>query len=173
VIQVDVQIKIMEKFKCVKLGCDLYRMPGSIFCSKHQTLMVISLDEFKGFKKPKKKNEESQLQIDCINWYRHEYPQHANLLFSIPNGGLRSYKTARTMKAEGIRAGVSDLFLMLSHPRYNGLWIEMKSDKGILSAEQKDFHQDAISNGFDIAVCRSMDEFKKTIKNYFAGCLDI
>ena len=163
----------MGNFKCVKKECDQDRIPGSIFCSKHKTLLVISLDEFKGFKKPKKKNEESQLQIECVNWYRHEYPQYANLLFSIPNGGLRSYKTARTMKAEGIRAGVSDLFLMMKHPKHNGLWIEMKSEKGVVSSEQKDFHQDAINNGFAVAVCRNIFEFKKTIKKYFAGALDI
>lgn len=163
----------MEKFKCVKKGCELDRNPGSIFCIKHQSVAVISLEDFKGFKKPKKKSEESQLQIECVNWYRHEYPKIANLLFSIPNGGLRSYKTARTMKAEGIRAGVSDLFLMVSHPRYNGLWIEMKSEKGILSAEQKEFHKDAEANGYAIAICKSKAEFILTIKYYLAGCLDI
>ena len=172
-IQVDVQIKAMRKFKCVKKVCDQDRIPGSIFCSKHQTLMVISLDEFKGFKKPKKKNEESQLQIECVNWYRHEYPKQANLLFSIPNGGLRNIRTARTMKAEGTRAGVSDLLFMKSHPRFAGLWIEMKSEKGVLSAEQREFHHDAKDNGYAVAVCRSIDEFKSEIKSYLAGTLEI
>lgn len=172
-IQVDAQIKNMGKFKCVKKVCDQDRIPGSIFCSKHQTLMVISLDEFKGFKKPKKKNEESQLQIECVNWYRHEFPRQANLLFSIPNGGLRNIRTARTMKAEGTRAGVSDLFFMKSHPKYAGLWIEMKSEKGVLSAEQREFHHDAIANGYAVAVCRSIDEFKSEIKSYLAGTLEV
>ena len=163
----------MATYKCIKMKCDQDRMPGSIFCKNHQLNKVITLDELKGYKKPKKKNEESQLQIECVNWYRHEYPKQANLLFSIPNGGLRNIRTARTMKAEGTRAGVSDLLFMKSHPRFAGLWIEMKSEKGVLSAEQREFHHDAKDNGYAVAVCRSIDEFKSEIKTYLAGTLEI
>lgn len=56
---------------------------------------------------------ESDLQIKCVQWFRLTYPKLRYLLFSVPNGGLRSLRTAQMLKAEGALAGVSDLILLL------------------------------------------------------------
>lgn len=162
----------MELYKCIKRGCKDVRIAGSIFCTKHQSIQVISLEDLKGYKRPKRNNTESELQISCINWFREKFPKQKHLLFSIPNGGFRAYRTAKTLKLEGTRAGVSDLFLMMGHESSHGLWIEMKAEKGILSHDQKEFQQDAVDNGYTIAVCRSLDEFKNTITKYFKYYLD-
>ena len=37
----------------------------------------------------------------------------------------------------GVKAGVSDLFLAYPNPNFHGLWIELKSEKGKKSPEQK------------------------------------
>ena len=144
----------MELFKCIKKGCKDVRIGGSIFCTKHQSIQVISLEDLKGYKRPKRNNTESELQITCINWFREKFPKQKHLLFSIPNGG------------------VSDLFLMMGHESSHGLWIEMKAEKGILSHDQKEFQEDALDNGYTIAVCRSLDEFKNTITKYLEYYLD-
>jgi hypothetical protein len=58
-------------------------------------------------------------------------------LFAIPNGGYRVLTTAQKLKAEGVRSGVSDLFMAWPiaigkvdykdlRNFYSGLWIEMK-----------------------------------------------
>lgn len=47
------------------------------------------------------------------------------LIFAIPNGDHRAITTAKRLKAEGVVAGVPDLFI----PQWD-LWIEMKRREG-------------------------------------------
>lgn len=49
-----------------------------------------------------------------------------SLLFAIPNGGQRSKATAGRLKAEGVRAGVPDLFLPVARGCYHGMFVELK-----------------------------------------------
>lgn len=51
----------------------------------------------------------------------------ADYLFAIPLGGRRDAREAARLKAEGAKAGVSDLFLPLQRRGFGGLWIEMKA----------------------------------------------
>lgn len=48
------------------------------------------------------------------------------LLFAIPNGGMRDKRTAAMLAAEGVRAGVPDLFLPVARQGAFGLWLELK-----------------------------------------------
>jgi hypothetical protein len=48
-------------------------------------------------------------------------------LLAIPNGGQRSKATAARLKAEGVKAGVSDLLLPLRRGGFGGLFLEMKA----------------------------------------------
>ena len=71
------------------------------------------------------------------------------LLFAIPNGGKRDIRTAQSMKMEGVRAGVPDLFF--AHPTKSayGLFIEMKVVKGgSVSADQKKMIQALEEEGY-------------------------
>jgi hypothetical protein len=110
---------------------------------------------------------ESNLQIQCVKWFRYQYLDHC--LFAIPNGGYRNPVTASIMKAEGVLSGVADLFLMYKNTEYSGLWIEMKTEKGIHQPSQKAFQRMASEQGFKYIVCRSFDDFKEQIKNYIDG----
>src|SRR5882757_9184256 len=65
-----------------------------------------------------------------------KYPALA-YMFAIPNGGLRDVRTATNLKAEGVKAGVLDIFLPRSiktspyniSTSYHGCFIEMKREK--------------------------------------------
>lgn len=48
-------------------------------------------------------------------------------LLAIPNGGQRSAREGARLKAEGVKAGVSDLLLPLRRGGFAGLWLEMKA----------------------------------------------
>lgn len=90
-------------------------------------------------------------------------------LFAIPNGGQRNKITAARLKAEGVRAGVPDLFLAIPRAPYSGLFIEMKRTKKSLSKvskEQRDKQALFSQIGYDVATCYGAEEAIKTIKAY-------
>lgn len=93
-------------------------------------------------------------------------PFEAGLLFSVPNGGARDAVTGARLKAEGVMAGVADLFLSIPSARHHGLYIEMKTAKGTQSQSQKIFQQRVEAMGYRYAVVRSFDEFVSLIREY-------
>ncbi|MBR2266612.1 MAG: VRR-NUC domain-containing protein [Paludibacteraceae bacterium] len=110
---------------------------------------------------------EHDLQVACVQRFRYQYPQFAKLLFSIPNGGYRTAKTAAIMKAEGQTAGVPDIFFAVARKGKHGLWIELKNGKaGRLSPLQKEMIALLEQEGYACAVCHSLDEFQVTIQDY-------
>ncbi len=56
-------------------------------------------------KKQTTPQSESQIQHDCLTWFRLQYPSLALLLFAVPNGGRRDAKTGARMKYEGVVRG--------------------------------------------------------------------
>ena len=117
------------------------------------------------------KTEEHHHQCALIEWARlqaNTIPA-LSMLYAIPNGGHRHIATARKLKSEGVVAGVPDLCLAWASGKYFGLYIEMKSKKGVLSYAQKDWLASLNNAGYAVAVCRSFDEAKKTIEEYLDG----
>jgi hypothetical protein len=75
---------------------------------------------------------EHEEQRELVMWFRQNYPAR---IFAIPNGGQRSRTTGGKLKAEGVSAGVPDLYI----PAWR-CWIEMKREKGgKISPVQKDW----------------------------------
>jgi hypothetical protein len=109
---------------------------------------------------------EETLQIACVRWFRLQYRQYDGLLFHVPNGGVRSKREAAIFKAEGVTAGVADLLLLVPSKGYHGLAIEMKTEKGRQSPEQKQWQKKAEQQGYRYAVCRSLDDFMATVNDY-------
>ena len=112
------------------------------------------------------KVSEHQEQVMLITWFRMQYKQYKYHLFSIPNGGSRHIVTATNLKAEGVLAGVSDLFLMIPKGEYHGMFIEMKAKTGSVSDKQKEFMAAASSMNYLAVVCYGFDEAKNAITKY-------
>jgi len=110
------------------------------------------------------KNEESQLQSACVEWFRYQYPEPKHLIFAMPNGGKRNKITAAIMKREGVRAGVPDLCIIAKSKIF---FIEMKTPKGTLTLSQKEVFPMIKSNFVLIFVCRTFTEFQQTVKEMF------
>lgn len=91
---------------------------------------------------------EHEEQREFVRWFRQSHP--GVRIMAIPNGGARSPSTAARLKAEGVSAGVPDLFI----PAW-GLWVEMKRAKGgVVSKEQKEWHDYLESVAYRVIVCR-------------------
>jgi hypothetical protein len=105
-------------------------------------------------------------QVMLITWFRMQYPKYAKYLWAIPNGGSRHIVAAVKLKAEGVMAGVSDLFLMIPKSNWHGLFIELKSAKGKLSDSQKEFMGLATLMGYQAVVCYGFESAKLEITKY-------
>lgn len=86
--------------------------------------------------------------------------------FAIPNGGQRHIGVARKLKAEGVKAGVADLFVMIPNSKYNGLFIEVKVRPNSQQQTQKDFEKLSINQGYAYKLVYSLDELVELIEIY-------
>ena len=113
-------------------------------------------------------HDESRLQQNCVAWFRLQYPQHAPMLFAVPNGGGRSRVEAAIMKAEGVTAGVADLILLEARGGFGSLCVEMKtcSRSSRQSPAQKEWQKHAEDNGNRYVVCRTFDDFRAVVTDY-------
>lgn len=119
------------------------------------------------------KQLEHKEQVTLIEWWRYAHQQFGlsePLLFAIPNGGARSATTGALLKAEGVRAGVPDLFLAVPRGSYHGLFIEMKKIKGgVVSAAQECRCAELHSQGYAVEICHGWQEAVTTITSYLNG----
>lgn len=112
-------------------------------------------------------DKEHQLQVECVKWFRLQYPHLAHALFAVPNGGRRDATTGAKLKAEGALAGVSDIILLYMSGNYGALLIEMKTKQGVQSDKQKEWQAKITSRGeYKYVICRSFDDFKREIETY-------
>lgn len=112
------------------------------------------------------REQEHNLQVACVRWFRLQYPQH--IIFAIPNGGQRNVVVAAKMKAEGVTAGVPDLFVPHPTKIYHGLFIEMKNGrKGRLSESQRQMISLLMRQGYACVVARDFEEFQFKVMRYF------
>ena len=108
-------------------------------------------------------------QVALCQWFHLQYPSLRGRLIAIPNGGHRNKATAARLKAEGVRAGVLDMFLLVARHGYHGLWIEMKRRDGVpsdVTDEQRDFIKTAQAEGYSAHVCYGWDKASEVIRIY-------
>jgi hypothetical protein len=107
--------------------------------------------------------EEHRLQVSICKWLdlTQNFP-----FFSVPNGGKRNIVVAVKLKMEGVKAGVADMFWMISNDNWNGLFVEVKTAKGVKSADQRAFEKLAIAHGYYYAVVRSIDDCIELLNKY-------
>lgn len=119
------------------------------------------------------KQLEHKEQATLIEWWKLAHKQFnvpECCLFAIPNGGARSATTGAMLKAEGVRAGVPDLFLAVPRGSYHGLFIEMKKTKGgVVSAAQEWRCAELHSQGYAVQICHGWQEAATTITSYLNG----
>lgn len=105
-------------------------------------------------------------QVTLVNWFDKTYLDYSGQLFAIPNGGLRAKAVAVKLAKEGVRRGVPDLMLPVARGGYHGLFIELKKEKGRVTAEQKQWIKTLNDNGYLAVVCFGWTEASEVIKQY-------
>lgn len=109
---------------------------------------------------------EDKIQQQIVEWFNNNYclkfhkPRYS--IFSVPNGGTRNKAEAIKLKLTGMKAGVSDLIILLNN---KCLFVEVKTSTGKQSEVQKEFQEVVENLGFEYWLVRSLDEFQKKIKN--------
>lgn len=111
-------------------------------------------------------HEEEDLQVQCVKWFSMQFPKLAILLHHSPNGGRRRLIEAKRFKAMGTRNGFPDLILCVPNGQYHGLFIELKSAKGVQRPTQKAMQQALEWAGYRYVVVRALDSFMECIKSY-------
>ena len=107
-------------------------------------------------------------QVRVIRWCRSMDPlvPGLSLLFAIPNAAKRSIRLAAYMKAEGLSAGVPDLFLPVPSMGAHGLFIELKTAKGKVTERQDEWLEALREQGYRAEVCRGHREAIDCIAGY-------
>ena len=113
---------------------------------------------------------EHREQVALMRWWSmacRSFGIDEALLFAIPNGGNRDAVTGAMLKAEGVRAGVPDLFLAVPRNEFGGMFIEMKKPKGgRVSRSQTDMLAALSSSGYKTSVCHGCEEAMTCIDEY-------
>lgn len=124
-------------------------------------------------RKPQTHRESAEQQA-VVKWAELASKRYPPLkwLHSSQAGVKLSITQARIAKAEGLKAGIADLFLPYPSKEYAGLYIEMKrpktvtSAKGTLSEAQREFLDYANSVGYKAVVSYGANEAIAEIKKY-------
>lgn len=92
-----------------------------------------------------------------------------DLMFHIPNEGVRTKSNGARLRAEGMKAGVPDLFLPVARGGYHGLFIELKYGKNKASDAQERWIAALGREGYMSVVCWGWEAAQDIILRYLEG----
>jgi hypothetical protein len=104
-----------------------------------------------------------------FRWLSIAKPFVRALTFAVPNGGRRDCAEAISLKAQGVTAGVPDIFMALPNERFSGLFIEFKHGKNKTTGLQDAFIARLREVGYCATICYSFDEAKEVVEEYLKG----
>lgn len=96
------------------------------------------------------------------------HPICSRYMFHIPNGGHRNVAEAASLKRQGVKPGVPDIFLAYPSGPWHGLFIELKSKKGKLSKHQATMLGALANVLYGTWVCYGWEHAWKIIEEYLA-----
>lgn len=100
----------------------------------------------------KKKNyPEEMLQMEFANWLNNE-----RILFTASCSGMRTFpKVMAKMRMMGAKRGVPDILIFEPNRRSHGMFLELKSESGKPSKEQKAWRDELNYKGYYAAIMPS------------------
>ena len=109
----------------------------------------------------RRQQPEHKMQVALFQWaaLAAGADPRLRLLFAVGNGGKRNVVVARKMKAEGVKAGVPDVFLPVACGGFHGLWLELKVSPNTLCEEQSTWLATLLVRGYRCEVV--LDDWEK------------
>ena len=93
------------------------------------------------------------------------YPE-LRLMFAIPNQRHTSVISGARFKAEGVKAGLPDIFLPAARGRAHGLFLELKRPGGVVAKEQYQWNNSLNDAGYIAIICYGWEEARDAILTY-------
>jgi len=101
---------------------------------------------------------------------KHIKAKHPYALYTATQGGvMKTVQAAAKMRAAGAVRGVPDLLIFSNNGEYNGLALELKTEKGKPTPEQIKFLEGLIDCGWFAAVTYGYEMTCQFIDQYFEG----
>lgn len=96
-----------------------------------------------------------------------KYPE-LKWMYAIKNQEKGGAIRGANFKAEGVKAGVSDVCLPCARKGFHGIYIEMKKEDGKESKEQKEFGDFLIKEGYYYTVCYNWHQAANLVSGYLS-----
>lgn len=116
--------------------------------------------------------------LDNLPMHQQQPIPQLKWIHAIPNAGARGNKVAAgQLKAEGVKAGIADIFLPVPKPythstgSYHGLYIELKRSNGVpsdVTNKQEEFGAFVISQGYEWIACFGWRAAALAVKQYLS-----
>lgn len=114
---------------------------------------------------------EHQEAVALMEWARMSRAgiPELDLLYHIPNGGHRHPAVASKLQAEGVKPGVPDYFLPVPRGNYHGLYVELKTEKGRATKNQKFWCVQLKQQGYQAVIANGWETAAHCIRTYLEG----
>tara|TARA_R110000824_G_scaffold98978_1_gene235861 strand:- start:104 stop:466 length:363 start_codon:yes stop_codon:yes gene_type:complete len=108
--------------------------------------------------------KEQQLQESFVKYIALKYPK---IRYCASLGGIRtSMKQAIKAKNGGYVAGMPDIQVMSARGGFHALFIELKTNKGRATKQQKEWIIDLVAAGYYAEVCKGIDQAMDCLDSY-------
>lgn len=117
---------------------------------------------------------EAVLLMRAVAGAEHEWPE-LRFFAAVPNGGHRTKTAAAKLKAEGVRRGMPDYLFPVQRGGHVGLAIELKTETGRPSPEQREWLAHLRGQGWRAEVCKGWEQAWAVLRDYLAadGCPEL
>ena len=109
------------------------------------------------------------IQAKLIMWCRSHSDRRLHNIYAHTNGMRSSVTEGVKQKRAGAVAGLPDLFLPVMSGGWGGLYVELKTEKGKLSAIQRDWLGRLSLAGYKAVVAFGLEQAKAVIEEYLVA----
>ena len=103
---------------------------------------------------------EDKILSEIHIWLWNNFPELRLCCWHVANERQTSKREGAILKAKGVVPGVPDYVVNYAGKTY---YFELKTEKGVLSENQKKLHKQMKNQAFDVIIIRSFDEFKTNL----------